>query len=68
MNINNILSTIDSELSLLKQARALLAGIDGSKSSSPQPVKTKRTLSAAARKKIAAAQRKRWAAVKKAAE
>jgi hypothetical protein len=60
MNLHNLLSSIDSEIARLTQARALLAGI------SAGPVKPKRTLSAAARKKIAAAQRRRWAAVKRA--
>jgi hypothetical protein len=63
MNLQNLLSTIDAEIARLKQARALLAGI-----SAGFPVKPKRTLSKATRKKIAAAQRKRWAAVKKAAK
>jgi hypothetical protein len=62
MSLTNILSAIDSEISRLKQARALLAG------GNSLHAKPKRTLSAAARKKIAAAQRKRWAAVRKAAK
>jgi hypothetical protein len=62
MNLQNLLSSIDSEIARLKQARALLAGSTGHAGI----VKPKRTLSVAARKKIAAAQRKRWAAVRKA--
>ena len=64
MKIDNILSEIDSEIARLSQARALLTGArDGA-----SPVPRKRgTLSAAARKRIGDAQRKRWASQKKAA-
>jgi hypothetical protein len=68
MNISDLLSSIDSEIDRLKQARALLAGISRGKSHGPSTVKPKRTLSSAARKRIATAQRKRWAAVRKAAK
>jgi hypothetical protein len=70
MSIDNLLSSIDSEIARLTQARALLAGIGerGGKYPASLSAKPKRILSAAARKKIAAAQRKRWAAVKKAAK
>ena len=69
MAIENILSQIDSEIARLKQARALLAGIGstvalaGGKTAKAKPGK-KRVLSADARKRIADAQRKRWAAVR----
>ena len=63
MNLNEILSSIDSEIASLQQARALLAGQVAGKG---RAIK-KRTLSAEARAKISAAQRKRWAAQKKAA-
>lgn len=66
MSINDLLASIDSEIARLKQARALLAGIGGGKSA--PAIKPKRKMSAAARKRIADAQRKRWAAVKKAAK
>ena len=60
--INDVLASLDSEINNLKRARALLAGdgiVRGRK---------KRTMSAASREKIAAAQRARWAKVKKAAK
>jgi len=64
MSEDSFLSYIDAEISLLKQARALLAenGIGTRTQSSSKP---KRTMSAAARKRIAEAQRKRWAALRK---
>ena len=73
MAIENILAQIDSEISRLKQARALLANIEtaatpsgrkAAKSSSKAKPRKKRFLSADARKRIADAQRKRWAAVR----
>jgi hypothetical protein len=73
MAIENILAQIDSEISRLKQARALLANIgtvaapSGRKaatSASKAKPRKKRFLSADARKRIADAQRKRWAAVR----
>jgi hypothetical protein len=68
-----ILAAIDAEIARLQEARNALAGLSGAKrsgrpSASASPNKTnrkKRTLSAAAREKIAAAQRKRWAKQKK---
>jgi len=73
MAIENILAQLDSEIARLKQARALLATIGtGSATSVRKAGKTtakgkprkKRVLSADARKRIADAQRKRWAAVR----
>jgi low affinity Fe/Cu permease len=73
MAIENILAQIDSEIARLKQARELLATIEsGSTTSVRKAGKTtakgkrrkKRVLSADARKRIADAQRKRWAAVR----
>lgn len=70
MSLDNILSSIDAELSRLKQARALLAGTStGTHDAKPASIATakpRRKMSAAARKRIAEAQRKRWAAQKKA--
>jgi hypothetical protein len=61
MTMDNILASIDSEIAHLKQARALLS-IDGAKmTASAAPVHKRRKMSAASRKKIADAQRKRWA-------
>jgi hypothetical protein len=71
MAIDTILAQIDSEIARLTQVRSLLAG-SGSASSVTErktrkaPVKAKksRVLSPEARKRIADAQRKRWAAQK----
>jgi hypothetical protein len=72
MSLNDILSSIDSDISRLQQARALIANdgthTRGKKHAKKRPPKVKRTISAAGRKAIAEAQRKRWAAQKKAAK
>lgn len=65
MNIADLVSSIDSEIARLQQARALLARQDGRVRPGREPGK-KRTMSASARARIAAAQKKRWAAWKKA--
>lgn len=71
MAIENILAQIDSEIARLSQARKLLAtigtettkaGRKARKASAKGKPRKKRVLSAEARKKIADAQRKRWAA------
>jgi hypothetical protein len=72
MSIESILVEIDAEIARLTQVRSLLAGsrsVSTSRSKSkPSPAagktKRKRVLSAEARKRIADAQRKRWAAQK----
>jgi hypothetical protein len=72
MSIETILAEIDAEIARLSQVRSLLAGSravtsSGSKSKTskgPSKRKKKRVLSADARKRIADAQRKRWAAQK----
>ncbi len=73
MAIENILAQIDSEIARLKQARSLLAtigttvttaGRKARKASAKAKPRKKRVLSADARKRIADAQRKRWAAVR----
>lgn len=72
MSNETIIALIDSEISRLTQVRALLSTvgkIDGRiAKSKPGPAKgkrrKKRVLSAEARKKIADAQRRRWAAQK----
>ena len=70
MSLNDVLSAIDSQISRLQQARALLTdsgtGRRGKKSASTRPVKGKRVVSPESRKRMADAQRKRWAAQKKA--
>lgn len=76
MAIDSILAEIDAEIARLTQARRLLAGATGaanfttSKKSAGGPKnaakkgKRTRVLSAEARKRIADAQRRRWAAQK----
>ncbi len=70
MNIGNLVAALDEEISRLQQARNLLRG-GGGGVPSPFGVRVKgrkkRVLSADARARIAAAQRKRWAKQKKAA-
>ena len=72
MNTRGVLALIDSEIQRLKQARDLLAGGVGtghSKTVSGGSVGTprrRRRMSADARRRISEAQKKRWAAVKKA--
>lgn len=74
MAMDTVIAQIDAEIARLNQVRSLLAsagktsvGIHNSKAKrAPAKTKTrkKRVLSAAARKRIADAQRKRWAAQK----
>ena len=69
MAIDSILAQIDSEIARLTQVRSLLAGSGSSKKTERKTRKTaakrkSRVLSPEARKRIADAQRKRWAAQK----
>ena len=73
MAIDSILAQIDAEIARLTQARALLANLGGTSvvATAPKVAKAvkatkrkKRVLSPEARKRIADAQRKRWAAQK----
>jgi hypothetical protein len=64
MTLHKILASIDDEIARLKQVRALLSSYGAKKTSTPV-VPKKRKMSAAARKRIGDAQRKRWAAKKK---
>ncbi len=74
MAIDSILAQIDSEIARLTQVRSLLAGAGRSatavvgrkakKGATKTAVKKSRVLSPEARKRIADAQRKRWAAQK----
>lgn len=80
MAIENLISEIDAEIARLEHARALLsdsaspaakkrgrpAAIEGAATAAPATKPAKRVMSAEARKRIADAQRKRWAAQKKA--
>lgn len=72
MAIDSILSQIDAEIARLTQVRALLSGngkvaikvTERKTKAAPAKAGKKRVLSAEARKRIADAQRKRWAAQK----
>lgn len=72
MPIAEIVKELDAEIARLQQAKQLLTGLAGNGSSSgthpgrPVAGRKKRILSADARQRIAEAQRKRWAAQKKA--
>jgi hypothetical protein len=72
MDVNSILASIDEEVWRLKRARQLLVGSHPTntspKSAPSKPGRKRRRLSAEARKKIADAQRLRWAKQKKAVQ
>jgi hypothetical protein len=74
MSTHDILNAIDAEIAHLQQVRNALSGPSSPKrrgrppAPAPAPTAKRRTLSPAARKKIADAQRKRWAAQKAAAK
>jgi len=74
METKQVLAAIDEEISRLTHARNLLSGhktgtvIRTGKSAVSKVAGIKRVLSPEARKRIADAQRKRWAAQKKAAK
>jgi hypothetical protein len=67
MDLKSIVAELDEEISRLQQARTLLAGIPvaASKGShrtvGPLKGRKRRKMSAAARAKMSAAQKKRWA-------
>jgi hypothetical protein len=62
MSVANILEALDKEIADLTQARTVLVGLDGSTVKVTAVKATgKRTFSAAARRKMAAAQKARWA-------
>jgi hypothetical protein len=79
MQIENVMTQIDAEIARLQQARVLLVGMSSTgarkgpgrpKAASGTTAKLgkKRVLSAETRKRIADAQRKRWADQRKAAK
>ena len=71
MEISKIVEELDAEIGRLTQVRNLLAGGNGDNVPSLDVTRKpgkKRTLSAEARERIAAAQRARWAKKKKAAK
>jgi hypothetical protein len=74
MAIENLISEIDAEIARLEQVRALLSGTTSRAAKkrgrpagvAPVTKPAKRVMSAEARERIAAAQRKRWAKQKRA--
>lgn len=67
MSIDNILAQIDAEIARLTRVRSLLASAGNTSAATTKGKKSaakgqKRVLSPEARKRIADAQRKRWAA------
>lgn len=69
MPVENILSMLEEDLACLRQVRSLLAATGKitpvlTQTLSAAPKRRKRALSADARRRIAEAQRKRWAAQK----
>ncbi|HTU51086.1 MAG TPA: hypothetical protein VMF56_10855 [Acidobacteriaceae bacterium] len=74
MNTRSLIAAIDAEISRLQQVKSLLSGTartqNGKQSAAAKTSKPtkRRKLSAAARAKIAAAQRARWAKFRKSAK
>ena len=64
MTLDHILASIDQEIASLQKARILLSGESATAAKAAKSPKKRKPLSAAARKRIADAQRKRWAAQK----
>lgn len=68
MSVENIVRQLDEEISKLTRARAALAGVAGNgrrpRLSMGINGRKRRQMSLAARRKIAAAQRARWAKIK----
>jgi hypothetical protein len=62
MNIDSVLTSLRQEQQRIAQAISALEGLASAQTTSKEgrPVQKRRPLSAAARKSIAAAQRKRW--------
>ena len=63
MDIRGIVAELEKEIARLNQIVTLLKGADGDLT--PRTQRRRRTLSPEARKKIADAQRERWAKLKK---
>jgi len=79
MDTTKIIEQIDSQIAKLQEARALLSGAvakngpgrpkkDARISVAAKPKPAKRVLSAEAKEKMAAAQKRRWAKVRRAAK
>lgn len=62
MNIEQVIRSIDDQISRLQQAKAILGG--GGAGEGIATGRRRRHMSAAAKARIAAGQRKRWAKVK----
>jgi hypothetical protein len=64
MSVETILASIDQEIAQLQRARSLLSGLSTKTKKTPKavPRKKRRKMSAEGRKRIADAQKKRWAA------
>ena len=60
MNYKNAIKDIDGQIKQLEEARRVLLGLSGGR----REGKGTRTMSAAGRRRIAAAQRKRWAKIR----
>jgi len=70
VNTHTLVSEIDKQIARLREARDLLAGTvavkrRGRPAGKPAATRKKRTLSPEARAKMAAAQKRRWAAYRK---
>ena len=61
MTTEQIIAEIDAEIARLKQARALFSDDADKETVAAAPIRKRRKMSAAARKRIGDAQRKRWA-------
>jgi hypothetical protein len=69
MQTNELIAALDAEISRLQQAKALLSGATVKRAGTVTTNATvKRVLSPEARARIAAAQKARWAKVRKAAK
>jgi hypothetical protein len=68
MNVSEIVLAIDGQIAKLEQAKAMLSDTTSSTATKSVGRKKRRKMSAAGRAKIAAAQRTRWAKVKRAAK
>lgn len=68
MDTTQLVSALDAELDILHQVKALLSGTTSGVARRGRPPKKKRVLSAEARARIAAAQKRRWAKQKAAAK
>lgn len=60
MNYKNAIKDIDGQIKQLEEGRRVLLGLSGGR----RKGKGARTMSAAGRRRIAAAQRKRWAKIR----